>query len=71
MDINVFDAAMKNLGYNSVSKSFLVKKFDDIEINITRRNGQVESITGYKNNEVVKIPTDILNQVQQDIQQSL
>jgi len=62
---------MKNLGYFPVSKSFLVKKFNDIAINITRRNDQVESVIGYKNNDIVQIPSDILDKVQQDIQQSL
>lgn len=63
---------MKALGYNLVSKSFLVKDFGNIQVNITRRNGYVESITGYSgSNEVTQIPNDILQQVQGDIQKSL
>jgi hypothetical protein len=62
---------MKNLGYNLVAKSFLVKNINGIDINITRRNDQVETITGYQNNEIVSIPNDIINQVQNDIGSSL
>jgi hypothetical protein len=62
---------MKNLGYDEVSKSFLVKTFGDIQINITRRNGYVESITGYKDNEVTKIPDAVLSEVKNNIQSSL
>lgn len=62
---------MKNLGYNLISKSFLVKNFNGIEINVTQRGKEVESIIGYSNNEVVNIPTAILNEVQGNIKQSL
>ena len=62
---------MKELGYKEVSDSFLVKYFDNIQINITRRDNYIEAITGYINNEITAIPDKILLQVEKDIQQSL
>jgi hypothetical protein len=62
---------MKNLCYKEVSNSFLVKNIQGIEINITRRNNQVKSITGYKNNEIIEIPKEIIEQIKKDINQAL
>lgn len=62
---------MKNLGYSNMTKSFLVKNINGIDINITRRNNAVESIVGYQKGEIVPIPEDVLAQVKNDIQQSL
>lgn len=62
---------MKNLGYSSVTKSFLVKNINGIDINITRKPNKVETITGYQNNEVVDIPNEIIEQVKNDIASAL
>lgn len=62
---------MQNIGYLTVSKNFLVKNINGIDINITRKSNMVESITGYKNNNIVDIPTDILEQVKNDITNAL
>jgi hypothetical protein len=70
-DENLFDQNMQKLGYNSMSDSFLVKDFGGIQVNITRRNSMVDSITGYQNNEIVEIPEDVVTKVKNDIQQSL
>jgi hypothetical protein len=66
-----FDTNMNNLGYQMVGKVFLVKNINGIDINITKRNNTVESITGYKNDDVIDIPQDILQQVQNDISSAL
>jgi hypothetical protein len=70
-DVNTFDAAMKNLGYAIISKSFLVKTFGDIEVNITRRNNEVDSMVGYKLNTIIKVPSDIIEKVKIEINQCL
>jgi len=62
---------MENLGYTSITKSFLVKNINGIDINITRKPNKVETITGYKNNEVVNIPGEIIEQVKNDIASAL
>jgi hypothetical protein len=68
MEMNVedirkdFEESHKDLNY----------KILDIEINITRRNSNIESIIGYNTNqEIIKIPNEIINQVKNDIQKSL
>lgn len=66
-----FNTNMNNLGYQMVGKVFLVKNINGIDINITKRNNTVESITGYKNDDVIDIPQDILQQVQNDISSAL
>ena len=59
---------MKNLGYNLIANSFLVKQFDDIQINVTRRDNEVTAITGYDSQSEVKtIPQTVINEVQEDI----
>lgn len=54
-----------------VGKVFLVKNINGFDINITKRNNTVESITGYQNDDVVDIPQEILQQVQNDISSAL
>lgn len=70
-DVDVFDANMQNLGYNAVSKNFLTKTFDNVEVNITKRDNTVNSITAYQDNDIIEIPSSILTQVEQDIASSL
>lgn len=54
-----------------VGKTFLVKNINEFDINITKRDNIVESITGYQNNDIVDIPQEILQQVQNDISSAL
>lgn len=68
---DTFDQSMENLGYRLIARSFLVKKINEIDINITRRNGIIETITGYQNNSLIDIPDDILSEVKNDINNSL
>ncbi|MFW6015123.1 MAG: hypothetical protein ACOCRK_01645 [bacterium] len=70
-NLDNFEDKMENLGYKQVSKRFLVKNFNGIEINITRNKNEVQSITAYKKNEVVEIPQNILNQVKNEINSCL
>ena len=59
---------MKNLGYNLIADSFLVKQINDLQINVTRRDNEVTAITGYDlQNEVKTIPQAVINEVQEDI----
>lgn len=69
--MDIFNNNMLNLGYYEVSKRFLAKMFNNIEINISRHDNNVESITAYQNGNIVDIPQDILNEVQIDINNSL
>lgn len=62
---------MKNLGYNLVGKDFLVKNINEIDINITRKNNMVTTITAYQQNEIIDIPEEIIQQVKSDINSSL
>ena len=62
---------MINRGYDNISKNFLNKAFGDINMNITIRNSKVETITTYKNNEIISIPSDILKIVKNDIEECL
>ena len=62
---------MYQKGYSDLTNNFLIKEFDNIEINITRSNDNVSAITGYDNeHNIVDIPNDILNIVQNDISES-
>lgn len=70
-NVDNFNQNMKELGYQEISKSFLIKKINDIEINITRRNNKIKSITAYKNNEIVDLPQEIFDQVKNDINSCL
>lgn len=69
--MDIFNKSMEELGYESVSDSFLVKNFDNLEVSITRRNNIIESLIGYSNEEIVKIPEHIIIQVKNDINKSL
>ena len=62
---------MENLGYSFVSKSFLVKNVGEYEVNITRRNNMIDSLTGYQDNNIINLPEDIISEVRTDIQNSL
>ena len=69
--MDIFNNNMINLGYYEISKRFLAKMFGDIEINISKHNNNIESITAYQNGNIVDISQDILSQVQTDINSSL
>lgn len=63
---------MKNLGYNTLADNFFVKQFGDIQINVTYRDNEVTAITGYDSHSEVKtISQDVINQVQEDINNSI
>lgn len=69
--MDIFNNNMLNLGYYEVSKRFLAKMFNNLEINISKHSNNVESITAYENGNIVDIPVDILEQVKTDINSSL
>lgn len=70
-NIETFNNNMYQKGYSDLTNNFLIKEFDNIEINITRSNDNVSAITGYDNeHNIVDIPNDILNIVQNDIFES-
>lgn len=69
--LDLFIDNMKEIGYNQISKSFLTKVIGDIEINITIRNSNIETIIGYQNNESIEIDNDLLQSVITEIQNSL
>lgn len=63
---------MNKLGYNLLADNFLVKQFNDLQINVTYRDNEVTAITGYDSQSEVKtIPEDVINQVQEDINNSI
>lgn len=70
-DIGDFDFKMHQLGYTNFTDDFLIKKIDDVTINISRNFEQVQAITCYdKNNSVIEIPDEILQIVIDDIEES-
>lgn len=71
-DKDIFIDNMNKLGYNSLADNFLVKQFNDLQINVTYRDNEVTAITGYDSQSEVKtIPEDVINQVQEDINNSI
>lgn len=62
---------MENLGYQLIGKIFLVKHIGNIDINITIRENNIEAITGYKNNNIINIPEQVIEQVKNDIMGAL
>lgn len=66
-DIDAFMQNMENLGYQLVGKIFLVKHIGEIDVNITVRGNNIEAIIGYKNNNIIDIPKQILEQTKSDI----
>jgi len=71
ININNFNDNMLQLGYSKLTNNFLIKNFNNIEIDISKNNNMINSIMGYDNNKnLIQIPNDIINQVQNDITQS-
>lgn len=71
-DEKLFLKNMGEKGYIEMTNRFLIKKFDDIEIDISKTNSNIEYISAYKNSKLLdEIPQDILQQVKEDINSSL
>jgi hypothetical protein len=70
-NVKMFDSTMQNLGYTISAKFLYIKYFDSIEIDVTRKDNQIQSIIGYKNSEIINVPNDILNQVKNDINEAV
>ena len=70
-NISTFNNNMYQKGYSDLTNNFLVKQFNDIEINITKSDNNISAITGYDNeHNVIDIPEDVLQMVRQDINES-
>ena len=64
-----FKTKMENIGYDFVSETFFIKRLNNnIELNITYREGQIKSITCYQNDELIEIPENLKQQALTDIQ---
>jgi hypothetical protein len=71
LDIKSFNKNINDLGYDDFTSNFVVKQFDNIIINITRNNEEIVAITAYnEDQDIIDIPTQILQQVKQDITNS-
>ncbi len=70
-NINSFNENMHQKGYSDFTNNFLIKQFNDIQINITKEQERISAITGYNaENEIIDIPQDILDIVHNDIEES-
>lgn len=63
-----FNNNMYEKGYTDFTQDFLIKKFENVTVNITRNNKEIAALTGYDEDQnMVNIPNDIFELVKQDI----